>query len=227
MALVAKESGGGTFTPVPQGMHLARCYRIIDLGTQTTEYMGETKQQRKIMLGWELHGKDDEGNELATEQGDPMAIFKNYTLSWHEKATLRLDLQNWRGKPFTAEEMRRFDLENVISTGTNANVVTVGKDADLILDIVSEDSTRQILTYTATGQISAYRLNNRVVFRAFDNTGAEIIPESDIYVIRDLDFTTATVLASDIQQQQFLESMRADLALQILRRIATLGRVTR
>ena len=121
----------------------------------------------------------------------------------------------------------RFDLENVISTGTNAKVVTVGKDADLILDIVSEDSTRQILTYTATGQISAYRLNNRVVFRAFDNTGAEIIPESDIYVIRDLDFTTATVLASDIQQQQFLESMRSDLALQILRRIATLGRVTR
>lgn len=121
----------------------------------------------------------------------------------------------------------RFDLERIITTGTNATVVTVGKDADLILDIVSEDSTRQILTYTSTGQISAFRLNNRVVFRAFDNTGAEVIPESDIYVIRDLDFTTATVLASDIQQQQFLESMRSDLALQILRRIATLGRVSR
>ncbi len=121
----------------------------------------------------------------------------------------------------------RFDLERIISTGTNAKVVTVGKDADLILDIVSEDSTRQILTYTSTGQISAYRLNNRVVFRAFDNTGAEVIPESDIYVIRDLDFSTTTVLAADIQQQQFLESMRSDLALQILRRIATLGRVSK
>jgi LPS-assembly lipoprotein len=121
----------------------------------------------------------------------------------------------------------RYDLERIIATGTNVNVVTSGKDADLILDIVSEDSTRQILTYTATGQISAYRLNNRVVFRAFDNTGAEVIAESDIYVIRDLDFTTATVLASDIQQQQFLESMRSDLALQILRRIATLGRVSK
>jgi LPS-assembly lipoprotein len=121
----------------------------------------------------------------------------------------------------------RYDLERVIATGTNSKVVTSGKDADLILDIVSEDSTRQILTYTSTGQISAYRLNNRVVFRAFDNTGAEVIPESEIYVIRDLDFTTATVLASDIQQQQFLESMRSDLALQILRRIATLGRVSK
>ena len=121
----------------------------------------------------------------------------------------------------------RYDLERIIATGTNAKVVTIGKDADLILDIVSEDSTRQILTYTSTGQISAYRLNNRVVFRAFDNTGAEVIPESEIYVIRDLDFTTATALAADIQQQQFLESMRSDLALQILRRIATLGRVSK
>ncbi len=121
----------------------------------------------------------------------------------------------------------RYDLERIISTGTNAKVVTVGKDADLILDIVSEDSTRQILTYISTVQILAYLLNNRVVFRAFDNTGAEVIPESDIYVIRDLDFSTTTVLASDIQQQQFLESMRSDLALQILRRIATLGRVSK
>ena len=121
----------------------------------------------------------------------------------------------------------RYDLERIIVTGSNAKVVTNGKDADLILEIVSEESTRQILTYTSTGQISAYRLNNRVIFRAFDNVGAEIIPESDIYVTRDLDFTTATVLASDVQQQQFLESMRADLALQILRRVATLGRVTR
>ncbi len=121
----------------------------------------------------------------------------------------------------------RYDLERIIATGTNAKVVTSGKDADLILDIVSEDSTRQILTYTSTGQISAYRLNNRVVFRAFDNTGAEVIPEADIYVIRDLDFTTATLLAADIQQQQFLESMRSDLALQILRRIGTLGRVSK
>ncbi len=121
----------------------------------------------------------------------------------------------------------RYDLESIISTGTNAKVVTNGKDADLILEIVSEESTRQILTYTSTGQISAYRLNNRVIFRAFDNTGAEVIAESDIYVTRDLDFSTSTVLAADAQQQQFLESMRADLAIQILRRVATLGRVAK
>jgi hypothetical protein len=46
--------------------------------------------------------------------GRPFAMFKNYTLSWSEKANLRLDLQSWRGKPFTQEEMRRFDLETIL-----------------------------------------------------------------------------------------------------------------
>lgn len=29
-----EDSGGKDFVPVPPGLHLARCYRIIDLGTQ-------------------------------------------------------------------------------------------------------------------------------------------------------------------------------------------------
>ena len=119
------------------------------------------------------------------------------------------------------------DLERTIAIGTNSIVVFGPKDADLIVDIISEENSRQILTYTSSGQISAFRLTAKVTFRAFDRTGDDVMPESEIYVIRDLDFTTATVLAADIQQQQFLESMRSDLALQILRRIATLGRVSK
>lgn len=121
--IVENTSTGGDFTPVPAGLHLARCYRIVDLGTQQSEYMGETKHQRKIMLGWELHGKDDEGNELVTSRGDPLAIFKNYTLSWNEKATLRNDLQGWRNKPFTEEEMRRFDIATILGAWCMLNVI--------------------------------------------------------------------------------------------------------
>jgi hypothetical protein len=75
------------------------------------------------MLGWELHGKDEEGNELVTDRGDPMAIFKNYTLSWNDKATLRLDLQSWRGKPFTEAEMRRFDISTVLGAWCMLTVI--------------------------------------------------------------------------------------------------------
>lgn len=115
MGLVAKDSGGeGSFTPVPPGMHLARCYRVVDLGTQKTEWQGQVKHLQKIMIQFEVHGEDDQGKPLVTSKGEPMSISKNYTLSLAEKATLRKDLQTWRGRDFTADELRGFELKNIL-----------------------------------------------------------------------------------------------------------------
>jgi hypothetical protein len=129
--IVEGSSSSSSFIPVPAGSHLARCYRIIDLGTQQTEYLGQIKHLRKVMFGWELHGEDNEGNPLLTEKGDPMAIFKNYTLSLNEKANLRLDLQGWRGKQFTDEESQRFDISNVLGAWCMLSVLhRPGKDGN-------------------------------------------------------------------------------------------------
>ena len=117
------EDKGGNFERCPSGMHLARCYRIVDLGTQKSEYMGQTKYLHKVMIGWEIHGSDENGQPLLMKDGRPFGIFKNYTLSWSEKANLRLDLQSWRGKPFTQEEMRRFDLKNILGAWCMLNVI--------------------------------------------------------------------------------------------------------
>lgn len=114
----------------------------------------------------------------------------------------------------------RNDLQAAILTGTDVKVAINPKDADLILDISNEINGREILAYSSTGQVSAYRLTIRVTFRAYDLTGAEIIPDSEIYMTRDMDFSNTTVLATDVQQMQFLTLMRKDLALQILRRVA-------
>ena len=114
----------------------------------------------------------------------------------------------------------RADLQTSILTGTDAKVAINPKDADLILDITSDLNGREILAYNANGQVSAYRLSIRVGFRAFDNTGADVVPEAEIYMTRDMDFSVSTVLASDAQMQQFLSLMRRDLAVQILRRVA-------
>jgi hypothetical protein len=117
------EDKGGNYERCPAGMHLGRCYRIVDLGTQKSEYMGQVKYLHKIMVGWEIHGTDDSGKPIQMRDGRPFAIFKNYTLSWSEKANLRLDLQSWRGKAFTQEEMRKFDLKNVLGAWCMLNVI--------------------------------------------------------------------------------------------------------
>jgi len=114
----------------------------------------------------------------------------------------------------------RADLQTSILTGTDARVAINPKDADLILEITSDLNGREILAYNANGQVSAYRLNIRVGFRAYDNFGSDVVPETEIYMTRDMDFSVSTVLASDAQMQQFLSLMRRDLAVQVLRRVA-------
>ena len=139
MSLVAKDSGGeSSFTPVPPGMHLARCYRVVDLGTQKTEWQGQIKYLSKVMIQFEVHGEDDNGKALVTSKGEPMSISKNYTLSLAEKATLRKDLQAWRGRDFTADELRGFELKNILGAWAMLSVAkSVGNNGKEYTNIMS------------------------------------------------------------------------------------------
>lgn len=125
--LIAKDSGEtSTFTPVPPGMHLARCYRVVDLGTQRMEWQGQVKELPKIMVQFEVHGEDDSGKTLLTNKGEPMTISKNFTLSLGEKSNLRRDLQTWRGRDFTQAELRGFELKNILDQWA---MISVSKSA--------------------------------------------------------------------------------------------------
>jgi LPS-assembly lipoprotein len=50
-----------------------------------------------------------------------------------------------------------------------------------------------------------------------------VIPESETYVARDINFSVSTVLSAEIQQQQMMTKMRKDLAMQITCRLIALG----
>ena len=56
-------------------------------------------------------------------------------------------------------------------------------------------------------------------------TGKAVIPEGEIFVVRDMNFSVSTVLSAEIQQQQMMTDMRKELAMQITRRLIALGRI--
>jgi hypothetical protein len=127
MGFIAKDSGGGDYKRVPSGAFIGRCYSLIDLGTQRTEGQFGIKDQHKIQIGWELFGEDDDGQPLTIERDGatmPMTIKKSYTVSLHEKAALRRDLASWRGKDFTDEEAKAFDVTKLIGAYCMVNVTT-------------------------------------------------------------------------------------------------------
>jgi len=114
MAIMASDNGGGKdFKKVPPGCHFAICNMVVDLGVQESSFQGQAKQQHKVYLRWEVpdervtyekDGKDIEG---------PCSIGSLFTLSLHEKAKLRGVLENWRGRAFTADELKGFDITTV------------------------------------------------------------------------------------------------------------------
>lgn len=118
MALIAKQPAGGEFTLTPEGTYVARCFKVIDLGTSMVEYLGEAKKQHKISVSWEL--LDD---KVRMDDGRPYAIGKTYTLSLHEKSSLYKDLVAWRGKSFTPEELDGFDIKNILGAYCMVQVI--------------------------------------------------------------------------------------------------------
>lgn len=109
MGLIVKDNSGSEFEQVPEGNYIARCYQLIDLGTQTYDNQGEKKQQHKVLLAWEILDP-----EVKMQDGRPFSVYKRYTASLNERATLFADLQAWRGIRFTPEDLEGFDLHNVL-----------------------------------------------------------------------------------------------------------------
>lgn len=140
MGLIAKDSGGGDYKNVPSGTFIARCYSIIDLGTQESNGQYGPKRDHKIQIGWELFGDDDDGNPLTVEwEGKtmPMTIKKSYKLSLHEKASLRKDLSSWRGVDFAEEEAEAFDVTKLLGAYCMIGVTHTEKGGKTYANIAS------------------------------------------------------------------------------------------
>src|SRR5208337_1405024 len=60
---------------------------------------------------------------------------KRYTLSLHEKAALRKDLESWRGRTFTEEELKGFDVENVLDVPCLLNVIHNGTSGTVYANV--------------------------------------------------------------------------------------------
>lgn len=109
MSMIVKNEGNSEIKQLDPGVYTGIASAIIDLGVQENLMYG--KMQRKVMIVWNIIGETVKIND----EEKPRVISKEYTMSLSEKSTLKRDLQAWRGKPFTAEELQGFDLENILN----------------------------------------------------------------------------------------------------------------
>lgn len=120
-----------SFEPAPAGWSVARCFAVIDLGTHFDAKWD--KETHMVRLGFELP-------KALREDGKPFAIYSRYTLSHHEKARLRKDLEAWYGKKFDTDALNKaggFDLAKLIGRTAFVNVTHDESDGNTYANIAS------------------------------------------------------------------------------------------
>ena len=106
---------------IPAGNYAARCYQMIHIGTVKENILGEEKILNKVRIGWELPTELKVFNEDKGEQS--LVLSEEFTLSMHEKSKLRKFLASWRGKDFSEDEAKCFDVTKLVGAACMLNVI--------------------------------------------------------------------------------------------------------
>jgi hypothetical protein len=136
-----------TYTPAPEGVHQAVCVDVVDLG----QVDGPFGRRQKCRLVFELDKKMINGAHFIT--------YKTYTASMNEKSSLHKDLRVWRGKPFTAEELKGFDVEQVIGKSCQVAISHVEKDGTVYGNITAIMKPDKGKAYPASGSYKRAEVN--------------------------------------------------------------------
>jgi len=120
--------------PMDNGTYFGRCYQMIELGTQTETFEEKEQTKKKVLLTFEL---PEETYEIELEDGTKETRIrtaqKEFALSMHKKANLRQFLQGWRGKDFTEEEAKKFDITVLLGKFCNLSIQSNKKGYPVIM----------------------------------------------------------------------------------------------
>jgi hypothetical protein len=99
-----------------EGLFPAVCCDIVEMGIVDWGY----GPQVKIRIIWQL--------EETNSKGKRFTVSAPYTPSLHEKSKLRPILEAWRGKKFSKEEIKKFNIEALLGANCQVQVIHNIKD---------------------------------------------------------------------------------------------------
>ena len=83
-----------------EGQYVGQCVDTIDLGEHVHSFAGDTSYlEQRCAIVFRTGVRNE-------ETGDYIDVNKEFTVSMSEKANLRKFLEQWRGKPYTAEQVK-------------------------------------------------------------------------------------------------------------------------
>jgi hypothetical protein len=124
MSLFVSAASGGSFEPrkpIEAGAYAAVCDMVVDLGVQPSPG-GQFAPKRTVVLRFQIPEIRVEITKDGETKSLPAVISRTVGLSLNEKSTLYALLTSWRGRAFTPEELKKFDLGKIAGKPAFINV---------------------------------------------------------------------------------------------------------
>lgn len=107
--------------------------------------------------------------------------------------------------------------------GRGVVAVDAPAQAQVVLHALEDRREKSAVATTAAAQVREQQLRLRLVFRAHAPTGRELIPRTELAVQRDQSYRETAALAKEEEEADLFRDMQADIAGQVLRRLASLA----
>ena len=130
------KTNSGNFQPCPEYNGSAVCVDVTPLKTVQTQYGPKEKFRFVFEIG---ETKDD---------GSPWCVWSApFTPSYHENAALRPFLKKWMGRELSADEIKTFDIEELLGRPAHITVIHEHSNGEVYANIalIQPDKSAQPL----------------------------------------------------------------------------------
>lgn len=105
-------------------------------------------------------------------------------------------------------------------------LVTSPRDAEIVIEALVDTRETTVEASTAFGQVRELRLHCLLRYRVLRPDGTELLKPSDFERFRDLTYDESVALAKDTELNALYRDMQSDIATQLMRILAAIGKPT-
>ena len=129
----------------------------------------------------------------------------------------RIALSGFADRSTMADEIRR-------ALPSSAHIVSSVLASQVVIEAIEDTQKTTVEASTAFGQVRELELHVKLRYRVLDPNGTELLPLADVERFRDMTYDEKDALAKDTELKSLYRDMQSDMAYQLIRVLAAVGK---
>jgi LPS-assembly lipoprotein len=132
--------------------------------------------------------------------------------------------------PFHSIALTGFEPQSTLApvlrqqlAASNVQVSEQPTRADAVLEALADARERSVVASTSAGQVREVQLRVKLRFRVATPRGKLLLAADELLLTRDMSYIETTALAKLQEEATLYSAMEEDIAIQVLRRLATIN----